>query len=352
MTVAPLRPLLSAFAFVVAALAAPLAEAGPYTSLVIFGDSLSDNGNNALAGLFDPAQTVTGNTYVPSSTYASRTYSNGPVWASFYAASIGVPLLPSLGGGTDFAFGGATTGTPGSGMGGFPYSLLVQAAQYLGATGNVASPGALYVIAGGGNDARAAFGAIGGGADVAATVASTALSFAANVGNIVDRLQAAGARNIVVWDAPNLALAPAVAAGGASATGLGTFLAQSMNAALAARLASEPGVATFDIFGLGNAIAANPGAFGFTNVADACGAVAGANCSQYAYWDGIHPTTAAHRVIAEAFAVAAVPEAETWAMLAFGLAAVGWTSKRRAVRRLGQHVSAGHRRATRAASAR
>ena len=55
-------------------------------------------------------------------------------------------------------------------------------------------------------------------------------------------------------------------------------------------------------------LALNPGAFGFTNVTDACGA----NCATYADWDGIHPTAAAHEKIAEAFlAVAAVPEAST-----------------------------------------
>ncbi len=44
------------------------------------------------------------------------------------------------------------------------------------------------------------------------------------------------------------------------------------------------------IFGLGTAIALDPSAFGFTNVTDACGAIVGANCSTYEYWDGIHPT--------------------------------------------------------------
>ena len=102
------RRLLPALALFVAALASASASAGPYNTLVVFGDSLSDNGNNALAGLFDPTQTITGNSYIPSNTYASRVYSNGPVWASDVAAALGVPLVPSLAGGTDFAFGGAT----------------------------------------------------------------------------------------------------------------------------------------------------------------------------------------------------------------------------------------------------
>ena len=319
---------LPAFTLAAVALASLPAQASLYNSLVVFGDSLSDSGNNAAAGLFAPNQVITGNTYVPTNTYAPRTYSNGPVWTSDAASQLGVPLQPSAAGGTNFAFGGATTGTPGPGPGGFPFSLLVQAGQYLTATNNMASPNALYVIEGGGNDARAAFATIAGcSACLGPTVASTAASFAANVGTIVDELKLAGAQHIIVWDTPNLGLAPAVvAAGGAS---LGTFLAASMNAALALRLASE-GVSTFDIFGLGTAITQNPGAFGFTNITDACGAVAGANCNTYEFWDGIHPTAAAHMEIADAFvAVATVPEPSTWAMMILGFAGIGFMAYRR-----------------------
>jgi outer membrane lipase/esterase len=316
---------LPAFALTAVALASVPAAASPYTSMVVFGDSLSDNGNNASLGLIDPGQVVTGNAYVPSFTYASGTYSDGPVWASYAASSLGVPLLPSRLGGTDFAFGGATTGTAGP----LP-NLLQQASLYLGSTSNVASPNALYVIAGGGNDARAALATITGcgGACVGPTVTSTAASFAANIGTIVDQLQLAGAQHIVVWDTPNLGLAPAVVAAGGA--GLGTFLAASMNAALAFRLAGEVGVSTFDIFGLGTSIALDPSAFGFTNVTDACGAAVGETCNSYAYWDGIHPTEATHMVIADAFlAVAAVPEPSTWAMMILGFAGVGFMAYRR-----------------------
>ncbi|MEH2611160.1 SGNH/GDSL hydrolase family protein [Bradyrhizobium sp. AZCC 1693] len=316
-----LLPLVAVTAFSLAALPA---SASIYNSLVVFGDSLSDNGNNAVVIGTNAGQTITGNTYVPSQPYGSGVYSNGPVWASDAASKLGVTLQPSLLGGTDYAYGGATTGPAGNG---FPFSLLTQANQYLAT--NTVSANALYVIAGGGNDARAALGTIAGcPACLGPTVAATAIQYAANVGAIVDALQAAGAKNIVVWNTPNLGLAPAVAAAGAS--GLGTFLAANMNAALAARLAGESGVTTFDIFGLGTSIALNPGAFGFTDVTNACGAVVGANCNTYAYWDGIHPTAAAHAVIADAFlVVAGVPEPSTWVMMFVGFACVGFMAYRR-----------------------
>jgi outer membrane lipase/esterase len=324
------RRLLSAGAIALATFASLPAQAG-FSGLFVFGDSLSDNGNNALAGLYDPSQVITGNSYIPTYTYApAKTYSNGPVWASYFAQMLGVPLLPSLAGGSDYAFGGATSGTPGGGQGGFPYSLLTQAGMYLDSSGNTASSSALYVVAGGGNNARAAFGAIAGGADLVTTATAVATAFANDIGAIVDELQAAGAQHIVVWNTPNIGLAPAVVAGGGAA--LGSFLAGTMNGALAQRLAGETGVTTFDLYGLGSAIAANQAAFGFTNITDACGAVAGADCSRYAYWDGIHPTTAAHFQIAQAMLAVAVPvpEPETYALLALGLAVVVWRTRRRA----------------------
>ena len=231
----------------------------------------------------------------------------------------------SVGGGTNYAFGGATTGPAGNG---FPFSLLTQANQYLAT--NTVSANALYVIAGGGNDARAALGAIAAcsGACLGPTVAATATAIRSQRRRDCGLASSCGAQHIIVWNTPNLGLAPAVVAAGAS--GLGSFLADSMNAALAAQLAGETGVTTFDIFGLGTSIALNPGAFGFTNVTDACGAIVAANCNTYAYWDGIHPTAAAHEVIADAFlVVAGVPEPSTWVMMFLGFACVGFMAYRR-----------------------
>ncbi|MEP7101953.1 MAG: SGNH/GDSL hydrolase family protein [Burkholderiales bacterium] len=315
--------LISAGAIALVTLAALPAHAGPFGALYVFGDSLSDDGNNAALFGTNPGQIISGNSYIPSQPYAAGTYSNGQVWANYYASLLGVPLTASLTGGGDFAFGGATTGA-----GSQTPSLLAQASQYLGGTGGVAQANALYVVAGGGNNARAALTAIGGGANAAATIAATAAAFASDIGTIVDELQAAGAQHIVVWNTPNLGLAPAVVAGGGAQ--LGSFLAGAMNTALAARLSGEAGVTTFDLFGFGSQLAANPAAFGFTNVIDACGAIANANCSQYAYWDGIHPTTAAHMALADAMWVATVPEPETYALMAFGLVAVAWGTRRRA----------------------
>jgi outer membrane lipase/esterase len=314
------------FAFTLGTATAILpAAASPYSSMVVFGDSLSDSGNDAILGGMSPPA-ISGNTYIPSQAYSpSANFSNGPVWASDVASALGVPLLPSVLGGTNFAFGGATTGGPGP----IP-NLLTQAGLYLASTGDVASSSALYVVEGGGNDARAALAAIGGGANIPLTIQATALSFAANIASIVTSLKAGGAQHIIVWDTPNIGLAPAVAAGGAGEATLGSLLAADMNLALAAILAGDSGVSIFDIYTLGTTIAANPGAFGLVNVTDACGAPSNAcDPATAEYWDGIHPTAAAHALIADAFLAEAVPEPSTWAMLLLGFAGVGFTAYRR-----------------------
>jgi len=137
------------------------ASAAPYTSLVIFGDSLSDSGNNSNVPSigFNTTQVISGNSYIPLQTYGAApfgTYSNGPVWATQFAAAMGLGALPSLiPGGTDYAFGGATT------SGGQVPSLTLQAGMYLTSL----APGSdisntLFVVAGGGNNARNTFAAL------------------------------------------------------------------------------------------------------------------------------------------------------------------------------------------------
>ena len=145
---------------------------------------------------------------------------------------------------------------------------------------------------------------------------------------------AAGAQHIVVWDVPNVGLAPAV-------TTLGGRRAarDARRAGDVARLrapALESGVTVFDVYSLQNAIVANPASFGLTNVTDACGAVGSVcNPATSLFWDGIHPTSAGHAILAQGMlAVVAVPEPEEYALLVAGSLLVAWrTSAKRRRRR-------------------
>jgi outer membrane lipase/esterase len=305
--------------------AATAAHAGPFSSMVVFGDSLSDSGNNAIAIGIDPTQVITGNSYVPTFAYASGTYSNGDVWATMLADRLGLSIGPSLAGGTNYAYGGAVTRSDAP----FPPSLRNQVTDYL-SNGPAVDPNGLYVIAGGGNNVRDALDAIAGGAPIGATLIGTALRYAVDVGTMVDQLQAAGAQNIVVWNAPNVGFAPAVTAEGSLASLLGTTTASVMNAALNQRLAGEQGVTTFDVFGLFGVVAADPASFGLSNITDACGQF-GAACdpSSFLFWDGLHLTSGGNAIVADAMFAAVIPEPGTWALLAVGLVVVGAAARRR-----------------------
>ena len=74
------------------------------TGIVSFGDSLSDVGNAYLgSGMTQPA---------PVSAYYQGHFSNGPIWVEYLAKDLGVATpTAALAGGTDYAFGGAQSGT-------------------------------------------------------------------------------------------------------------------------------------------------------------------------------------------------------------------------------------------------
>jgi outer membrane lipase/esterase len=315
--------------------------ASAYSSLVVFGDSLSDSGNNTALGLgpnqyqaiYGQAQVVTDNTYIPTFTYASGVYSNGPVWATQFAEKMGLSATASRAGGSNYAFGGAQTSFYEPGVS--TPSLTMQSQMYLNRSGvpTPADATGLYVVAGGGNNIRATIDAVFALladpsktlADAFPLIGAAAVQFAKDIGNIVDNLQGAGAKDIIVWNAPNLGITPAVSSYGLQASGLGTLISQSFNDVLAGRLAIEDShVKTFDLFGLAGQTAPN------TNTTDACGAISGANCSNYLFWDGIHPTTAAHSLIAQNMYVTAVPEPETLVLMVMGIGLIALRARHRA----------------------
>lgn len=294
----------------------PTAQA-QYSDLVVFGDSLSDSGNNALVLGINAGQTITGNGYVPIQPYGSGTYSNGSVWTQRFASALGLNATPALAGGHNYAFGGAHTLYENPQTFNFPPSLVTQAGAYLQSTGGVADGNVLYVVAGGANDARDVTQAVHDGVSPGEQILATARSYAIGIGGIVDALEAAGARHIIVWDTPNVGITPAATALGESF--LGGATASIMNAVLMSRLAGDADVSVFDIYGLFQSAAVRS----FSNVVDACGAVQGCDPSTYLFWDGIHPTTAAHQFIADAMmtlaVAAAVPEPATVWCLVVGL---------------------------------
>ena len=231
------------------------AQAG-YSNLFLFSDSLSDTGNNAFvfdvvgaAGTLRTPVPTTDNSFIPTYPYATPVggrYSNGAIWAEAFAPVFGLSAIASNLGGTNYAYGGARLGPLGSPNpfdnfpNNFPLSLTTQVATFLSSYPQ-APADALYVVAGGGNDTRDIIAAAGtdilNGIDPTAGVVAAAASYAASLDAIVNQLESAGAKNIIVWNSPNAGLAPAILAQNAGA--LGQMVSQTINHALMLTLADE-----------------------------------------------------------------------------------------------------------------
>ncbi len=277
-----------------------IANAGAYSNVFVFGDSLSDTGN---------IYTASGHTIPQSPPYYNGRFSNGPLTVEYLANSLGAPL-------TSFAWGGATTGIGDSGDGGTQTSLgalglpgmLLQAQASLGSVAPFA-PSSLFIVWGGPDDF------ITGG-----TVSQGVIDEL----TIVAALQGVGATHILVPGMPDLGLTPEFY-GNPNATAFSYAFDQALRANL------PTGVTYFDTFGFMHAVVANPGAFGFTDVTDPClvGITPCSNPNQYLFWDDLHPTTAADAILAGQFEKAVTPEPSTLLMLGTGIAGLAGVLKRK-----------------------
>ena len=295
------------------------AHAGPYSAIYAFGDSLSDVGNVFLG---------TGGAE-PAPPYFAGRFSNGPIWLDYLAAQLGTgPMIPSLLGGTDYAFGLATTGfAPTLSTPSLVPTFVQQVALFDTATGGVAPPSALYSVWIGANDLLNVLQAGAAGAQALALMQGAAATEATEIAALVG----AGARSFLVGLLPDVGKAPVVTVLGPAAAAAASALAAAYNTALEADLpgviAAGATISYLDAFSLVDAAVTDPGAFDLSNVTDPCyigpftgGGTVCATPDQYLFWDVDHPTTADHAIIAVAAADAlGVPEPETLSLLAVGL---------------------------------
>jgi outer membrane lipase/esterase len=236
-----------------------------FDHIVVFGDSLSDTGN---AGRF----------------------TNGPVWVEYLAQKLGLTLDPARAGGTNFAVGGARL-NPRSG----DTSLRAQASAYL----RTSRPRGrtLYIVYGGGNDLLAAVGQPQALRTVDAALAS--------LRSIVADLARQGATDILVPNLPAIGITPAVQRQGSEAVETASSLSAHFNRALDQALsgfAGQNGLRLYrlDVWQMAERVRADPATMGFANITTACDQRR--SCDGYLFWDEVHPTTQAHRRLAEAAA--------------------------------------------------
>jgi phospholipase/lecithinase/hemolysin len=251
----------------------------PIRSVVAYGDSYSDNGNLGRE-------------------------SNGPVIVEDLAADLGVPLI-------DHAWVGATTGIGNLSDNGGLYTLGNRG--YPGMMTSVNQdlvnpfPGfsnMLVVVWGGHNDILV------NGQDQGVI----------NIVNIVRKLQAIGAQNILVPGVMDLGLTPFGNGQPSANRQRLSAISNAFNSSL--QNALPPGVIYFDTAGVLRDIIANPAAYNLTNVTAGCSLTpACANPDQYLFWDFFHPTAHMNTIFAADFAqaVQAVPEPSISALVGIGI---------------------------------
>jgi outer membrane lipase/esterase len=270
---------------------------GLINNLVIFGDSLSDVGNVTLA---------TGGAFPNPTLYYQGRFSNGPIWVDTLAKYLGEPAVrPSLAGGLDYAFGGATVAYQNQP---FPYNAFPkvpqQVIQYL--ADHTPAANDLMVVWGGAPDFLESFSS--------PTGPISPILCADTLVTSLGTLAKAGARQFVVPNLPPLGEIPFIR--GLGIPGL-NIAANQWTAAFDAELATDTGsfksgypsatVISLDVAGLFQLMTNPINPFGFVNTTDPVGplvpgsefisAVTATDPKDYLFYDGAHPTSKTHYIV-------------------------------------------------------
>ncbi len=278
-----------------------------FNQLVVFGDSLSDNGNASIASLgafpgpnYAPGRYTDGSNTTPAT--------NGPqgLWDDQLAARLSIttaqPFLAG-GGGTIYAVASADTGS--NGLSGVTDQLGYFASQHPSGAPSTA----LYALWAGAND-------IFDGKDP-----KTA---ADNIYNNILSLAAAGGKDFVWINLPPLGATPYAKANNdqAALTNATNEFNSEYYTDVQALKALGINIISVDVDNLFTALAANPTNYGLTNISDSAQGLTGVNPDDYLFWDARHPTTAGHELVANLVYddVLASPEPLNIALVAIGLA--------------------------------
>lgn len=330
-----------------------------FTSLVSFGDSLSDVGSYKTPGI----ASVGGGKYTVNAPDVK-------IWTERLAAQLSLPALcPAQTGlkssGALAAFAGPVTNHPectSYAQGGSrvtnpigPYNaallaspdpataaqgqlgqltvpVVTQISTHLAKNGGSFSGKELVLVLAGANDAFLNLATVG--ITTTPTQAATAMATAAvELSNLVKtEVVGKGAKYVVVVNLPNISLTPSTLAAEAAKPGsqaLTDAVTQAFNTQLASNLNGVQGVVLVDAYAQSTDQAKNPAAYSLTNVTTpACSTTSSANplsgysitctaastvagdVSHYQYADSVHPTPYAHDLLAR--------------LVSLGMSRAGW----------------------------
>lgn len=270
----------------VAAAQIPAAQI-PVDHMVVFGDSLSDNGNLYAAVQWPAPPTYSlGRSTDGADTYPASAISG--LWEEQLASLLGLPTpQPDLAksAGLNFSFVGAESGDIANSATG-PYGMALQVQKYLQQNpANIST--ALHVFWGGTNDVF----------DYPNPLAS-AVGSVENISGQISSIAAAGGKYFVWLNLSPLDLSPR-GAGRADVAAATAAFAASMQDAITTLHASHPDIVIVpvDIYSLFKQVIQAPAEYGLLNVTTASQGYA-VNPDLYIFWDDLHPTTRMHQIIA------------------------------------------------------
>jgi phospholipase/lecithinase/hemolysin len=290
---------------------AVLAHGQDYTSIVIFGDSLSDTGNVAHLTQDKYGVRVPG----PVADYTDGRFTDGDdtlpaaqkyfgVWIEQLAATLpSKPIITnSLDGGTNYAYGFALTGR-GTTLLSLTPTLSVtvnnmgqQITDYL-ATKPVISNRTLFVLWGGANDI------------LTATSLDDVIKASIEETKDIQRLIDAGATQFIIPNLPPLGLVPRL-------NGSPTTSIPATTASIVYNEFQEAGLTLLkelhfgkrlrfhqlDVFSLFSRIVASPSSYSLADVTSSSQGDYTVDPDTYLFWDDLHPTTKGHEILAQAAA--------------------------------------------------
>ena len=284
------------------------AYAQDYTSIVIFGDSLSDTGNVAHLTYDKYGVRVPG----PYADYTDGRFTDGDdtipaaqkyfgLWIEQYAAMLPSKpiILDSLDGGTNYAYGFALTGSGTSvlTLGSTSLSVNVnnigqQVTDYL-ATHPVISKRTLFVVWGGANDL------------LNATSTDDVIKADINQLTNIQRLIDAGATQFILPNLPPLGLIPRLNGSPTTsvpATAASALFNQILNTGLDIlrdiNFEKRLQFVRVDVFSLFNQIVASPKKYALADVTSSSQEMPSVDPDTYLFWDDLHPTTRGHNILA------------------------------------------------------